>query len=112
MKALILPLVVAGALMPPAPAGAEAPMTRDEARELCKRVAEVAEAVMEGRQAGVPMVKMMESLEGNAVYEDIVVDAYRKMRVPPEFPTMQRSAITDFQDEQYGECLRQLLPRH
>ncbi|AUN95893.1 hypothetical protein [Pseudazoarcus pumilus] len=110
MRVLLLPALVT-ALLAANPVHAEEPMTRAEALELCKRVAEIAEAVMESRQAGVPMVKLMETVPDNSVYQSIIIDAYQKMRIPPDFPDMQRSAITDFQDQQYGECLRQLLPK-
>lgn len=96
---------------PPSAAAAEPveepKASREELLKMCSGWASLARNVMDARQAGVPMRKLLDSLneEGeNEITTKIVMKAYDS----PAFRTEghQQREITEFENSVYSDCLK------
>ncbi|QDP59264.1 MAG: hypothetical protein Tp136SUR676911_3 [Prokaryotic dsDNA virus sp.] len=68
---------------------------------VCEKMAGFAQTVMENRQAGVPLVKMIK-ITDNELLQDIIKTAYKRPQYPEGYRT---KPVTDFQNDIYLECL-------
>lgn len=75
----------------------------DAQKKECSGQSEVAEKIMEGRQAGVPMRKMIDLAEGDQLLELMVKWAYDEPGYSSD--QMQRRSATKFGNRQYRLCL-------
>lgn len=79
-----------------------------EWRESCGQVGDLAEVVMENRQGGISMARMMRVAQGEAqeIAEAIIIDAYDY----PRFSTskVKRQTVEDFRDKWYAQCVKDL----
>lgn len=85
-----------------------AAMTDGEVHETCKVVSELAAMIMDARQSGVPMARMMETSVGGADVEferfnrSLVVEAFRRPRMSVE--ENRRDEVRDFENQAYLRC--------
>ena len=72
----------------------------------CKAFSEMAGNVMEGRQVGVPMSKMMGVLGDTELGEELVISAYEV----PKFSTPEYIQDTEqeFEDAWYMRCIKSI----
>ena len=73
--------------------------------QICSAMSSSAETIMQDRQRGADMQAVMErALEANAIYEDVVVEAYDA----PRYATKkhQRREVKRFKNRWYGICHR------
>jgi hypothetical protein len=82
-----------------------------EERKRCDLIGQIAEAVMERRQEGVSMSKMMgvPYKAGDALVESLVIAAYDS----PRFHTkeMQERSVQEFRDRAYLQCAKEKFER-
>lgn len=79
-------------------------------RELCGSLGELAEAVMSGRQSGMPMANAINTAPDNAyrdMFEKLVIAAYTKPRYSTE--GMQKRSVEEFRDEIYLGCAKSMI---
>ena len=79
--------------------------------EACNMLSSYATTVMEGRQAGVPIASMVQTIDNTpmkklekSIFKSIVIDAYSR----PRFSTNEYIAreITEFTNSIYLQCLK------
>ena len=77
---------------------------QDKAAEQCELAVQIAEAIMQNRQAGTPISKMMEVADGNQAIIGLILVAYDT----PRFSTQeyQLQAVTDFSNEVGLACYK------
>jgi hypothetical protein len=80
--------------------------SKEEVREVCKKVSESAGIILAERHAGTPMVKMLESAGGQEVYEKIIIDAYERVRYPYPEEDYYQELIKDLKNEAFLECYK------
>jgi hypothetical protein len=80
------------------------PSYADDFRDLCNKLNETAQSIMEDRQEGVSMKKLMEIAKGNKLIENIIIAAYDRPRYYTK--EMQIKSVEDFRDEIYLYCIR------
>ena len=97
MKALTLALLIA--LSSPALAALTP--------ELCSKLSDTAGTIMEKRQGGVAMVRIMDLMGESATLRSMVIEAYEVRRHPA--PMWQEREIDDFRDKWYLTCYK-LIP--
>lgn len=93
-------------------AGATSPAPSDAAMTLCATESEAARRVMQLRQRGAPLSRLMETTNGTSGTEvqrrqrDMILEAYSQ----PRFHTDEaiERAITDFENDEYLRCARRL----
>lgn len=93
---MIKPLLLTLALAAPFAAKAN-----DEIPETCKGQAAMAELIMDTRQKGLPLTKVMEVLKQDWTRE-LAMRAYKRPQYPEGY---RQEPITDFQNDIYLECL-------
>lgn len=71
-------------------------------QEKCKGVSEVAKSIMEARQGGAPMSKLMDIAAENGIMQAMVRDAYSVPHYSVE--ANKNRAAADFSNEQYAMC--------
>lgn len=74
--------------------------------EKCKASYTIAEKIMEARQHGVPLPRMIEIAEGDALFMALTRQAYETPRFSSE--SYKRNKIQDFANEIYLICLRKM----
>lgn len=84
--------------------------TRAEKLEVCENISKLAETVMEKRQEGNSMAKMMQVGKGNPLVEisqTMVISAFEE----PGYnsPEYQNRAIRQFRDKWYLGCVKEML---
>ncbi len=79
---------------------AESPKKGDE---LCAEVHKTAAAIMENRQLGADMPRMMEIADGEPAVRMLVVAAYKKPRFSTE--AHQQRSVSDFANSAYLACV-------
>ncbi len=100
MKTLLITLAIC--LFLSAPSQAEKSW-----QEKCATVGIFAEIVMENRQAGVSMAKMMELTDADAVLShEIIINAYSSPRYSTE--RVQKREVENYRDRWYLDCVRAL----
>ena len=76
--------------------------------DLCYELSELAGVVMEKRQEGISMGRvmgaMLESGDNNPIWSDMVIRAYEEPRM--QVPENQRRMIQDFKNQYYLECVK------
>jgi transketolase len=80
----------------------------------CKASAEFAEKIMEVRQAGMPIVDIMDIIESNndkessfnEVAKNIIIDAYNEPRMFTD--SLRKIIISEFSNKTYSSCVREL----
>lgn len=83
------------------------PVHAEDWRETCSTVGELATTIMESRQSGASMAKLMEAVpEGGSYIETLIISAYDVPRYSTE--RMQKKAVEEFRDEVYLECVKAL----
>ncbi|MEN8107445.1 MAG: hypothetical protein ABFS22_05500 [Pseudomonadota bacterium] len=84
------------------------PALADDWREYCSVMGTVAETVMGGRQAGVPMEIVMQEIGKSnfGFLEDLVIAAYEQPRLATE--QMQQRSIEKFHYVIYLQCAKAL----
>ncbi len=82
-----------------------APSQAETWQETCASIGNFAETVMENRQAGVSMAKMME-LTDTELLQEIIINAYSSPRYSVE--RNQKREVADFRDRWYLECVRNM----
>ena len=83
------------------------PVQAADWRETCGKFGELATTIMENRQSGVSMAKMMEAIAGgeeNPLIEKLIISAYDSPRYSTE--RMQKRTVEEFRDEVYLECVK------
>lgn len=81
-----------------------------EARTPCETISGLAGTIMEARQSGVPMAKLMEhaakagTLNARRTAEGLIMTAYGQPRY--QTPSIVQREIEDFRDEAHLACLR------
>ncbi|QVL49072.1 MAG: hypothetical protein KFB96_00580 [Thiocapsa sp.] len=83
--------------------------TKDDWRTKCQNIANLAETIMRGRQVGLPMAKLIELSEGNAIAESFVISAYDLPRYLSE--SMRQRSTDDFRDQAYLACSKVYRPK-
>ncbi len=96
MKTLLITLAIC--LFMSAPSQAE-----ESWQETCAAIGNFAETVMENRQAGVSMAKMME-LTDTELLQEIIINAYSSPRYSVE--RNKKREVADFRDRWYLECVK------
>jgi hypothetical protein len=76
----------------------------DDWRQKCKNYESLAETVMEKRQAGIAVSRMMEVAGEDALIQDLVERAYDQPRYSTD--RMIRRTIEDFRNQAYMACLK------
>jgi hypothetical protein len=105
-------------LMPRPPTSNEPPhelsglgaQAEDDWRSACNSLAGLAETIMDGRQQGVSVAKMMEAIANEEeqtaqkLVEELIIAAYDQ----PRFSTakMQRRTMEEFRDAVYLQCVK------
>jgi hypothetical protein len=86
------------------------PLQAADWRESCGNFGKVAKMIMEKRQSGASMAKMMEAITDidNSVVEMMIMSAYDRPRYSTE--QMQQRTIEEFRDDVYLECVKVLRP--
>lgn len=84
------------------------PSSDKQSERLCEGIGQAARSIMEGRQNGVSMIKLM-SVADNAgelapLLKNLVQDAYDSPRY--ETQEMKKRAAQDFEDKVYATCLK------
>jgi len=74
--------------------------------EKCAVISNLAYVIMEARQNGAPMQKIMEKVVGTKIYERMVFEAYETPRFNTE--EYQTDAENDFRDRWYLLCSKNL----
>lgn len=102
------PAPVTKPLEPEPPA---ATLTHADAARRCKPFGELAATIMEGRQVGVPMSKMMELGDDDETIQGIagsmVIEAYKRPRMSVD--ENQRKMTRDFENEMFLSCIEAML---
>jgi len=82
------------------------PLQAGDWRKTCGSVGELATTIMESRQSGVSMAKMMGAVSGeeNSLAEKLIISAYDSPRYSTE--RMQKRTVEEFRDEVYLECVK------
>jgi len=75
--------------------------------KLCSDLSETAATIMQKRQEGVAMVRIMDLMGDSATLSAIVIEAYEVRRHPA--PMWQEREIDDFRDKWYLTCYK-LIP--
>jgi len=75
--------------------------------KLCSDLSETAGTIMQKRQEGVAMVRIMDLMGDSATLRSIVIEAYEVRRHPA--PMWQEREIDDFRDKWYLTCYK-LIP--
>ena len=79
----------------------------DDWQEICQGWGTLAEAVMDGRQAGVSMQDMIDAViteDTDSLILDLVIEAYESPRY--SVPENQRREIQDFKNKWYLGCVK------
>ena len=76
------------------------------AEDKCKKIEDLAEAVMDARQRGVPASDMMGLVDGNPLVRTIVLDSFKTSTYSTE--SIRRKVIRDFGDKWYIWCIEKL----
>ena len=97
MKAITLALLIA----------LSTPVFAAVTPELCSKLSDTAGTIMEKRQGGVAMVRIMDLMGNSKIMQAVVLDAYEVRRHPA--PTWQEREIDDFRDKWYLTCYK-LIP--
>jgi len=76
--------------------------------ETCQKLSEFAQNIMEARQTGVPLNKMISLVEKNeepfrSMYRTLVIEAYKKPRYHTK--SMQTGETTDYSNQVLLACL-------
>ena len=95
MKALTLALLIA----------LSSPALATLTPELCSNLSETAGTIMQKRQEGVAMVRIMDLMGDSATLQSMVVEAYEVRRHPA--PMWQKREINDFRDKWYMACYKE-----
>lgn len=77
-------------------------------RVMCEAAAEIAETIMERRQTGTSMAKMIEVADDNELVEQIIIAAYDSPRYSTD--RIQQRAAAEFRDEVYLQCVKATRP--
>ena len=72
--------------------------------ELCSDLSDTAGTIMQKRQEGVAMVRIMDLMGDSKIMQEIVVEAYEVRRHPAPF--WQDREINDFRDKWYLTCYK------
>ncbi|SDY98096.1 hypothetical protein [Nitrosomonas sp. Nm33] len=86
------------------------PIYADNWRKGCEVASAYATAIMESRQAGVAMSRLMELTkeegpkDDQSLIEMIIIDAYDRPRYSTE--PMQQRAMEEFRDDTYLKCVK------
>ena len=75
--------------------------------ELCSKLSDTAGTIMQKRQEGVAMGRIMDLMGDSKIMQEIVVEAYEVRRHPA--PMWQEREIDDFRDKWYLTCYK-LIP--
>ena len=97
MKALTLALLIA----------LSTPTMAAFTPKLCSDLSNTAATIMEKRQGGVAMVRIMDIMGDSKIMQAVVLDAYEVRRHPA--PMWQEREIDDFRDKWYRACYK-LIP--
>lgn len=73
-------------------------------KDHCAQIHEVAEVVMEARQKGMPMPRLMSLSEGDALFESLVLEAYAAPRMSA--PRNQQDLVNEFANDTYLQCMK------
>jgi hypothetical protein len=79
-------------------------MTAAHADPVCVALGEYSRTVMDARQTGVALSKIMEIVKGDDIHTRIVLDAYEQPRFQTE--EFRRTAIQDFGNKWETVCYR------
>jgi hypothetical protein len=69
---------------------------------ICATFGQAAEKIMTDRQSDVPREKMIHSVQGDYLFEYIVIEAYKVPRISAD---RMRRSIEEFRDRIYLECV-------
>ena len=97
MKALTLALLIA----------LSTPVFAAVTPELCSKLSDTAGTIMQKRQEGVAMGRIMDLMGESATLRSMVIEAYEVRRHPA--PMWQEREIDDFRDKWYLTCYK-LIP--
>lgn len=100
MKTLLKSLVMGAAFV------ATVEATADEQTKTCESYHGLAEAIMQVRQDGGSMPRMMQIVADNEVGKLLVREAFDQPRYSTE--AVQRRTIENFANEVFAECLRSI----
>jgi hypothetical protein len=103
---LVVVLVMAGGLK--SSLAFATPTSEKNVEELCVGLAQAGRSIMDGRQSGVSMIKLM-GVANNAgelapLMKNLVQDAFKSPRY--ETQEMKTRVIQDFEDKVYATCLQ------
>ncbi|MGX9996688.1 hypothetical protein [Vibrio sp. JZG120] len=86
------------------------PLRAEEWMEICEKYGSLATSIMNNRQVGVSMSKMMEAVDGDKLLQNLIIEAYDS----PRFSTdkMQKKATERFRDDTYLACVKSMRPKN
>ena len=76
------------------------------AEDKCKKVEDLAEAVMDARQRGAPASDMMGLVDGNELVRVIVLDSFETSVYSSD--SVSQRAIREFKDKWYIWCIKKM----
>ena len=76
------------------------------AEDKCKHLEDLAEAVMDARQQGVPASKMMGLVDGNKLVRAVVLDSFETSVYSSD--SVSQRAIREFRDKWYIWCVKKM----
>lgn len=105
MSATITAAALSAALAVASPFNIETPQQEvsELSSESCKSVHQIAGKIMEGRQSGVPMPRMMDIFADSSLGRDMVQAAYDRSRYNSQ--EIQEELISEFSNAWYSSCL-------
>lgn len=77
-----------------------------EVREFCESASSLAGLIMQGRQSGMLMAKMMDDAGGNELIQRLTISAFEKPRA--SFKDLQQKYVDDFANDTYLECIKNM----
>ena len=89
--------------------GLAAPAAAQDMTETCAHAADIAAAIMKGRQNGVPAAKMVKTIaplfppQSQRLGKDMILSAYQKPRY--NGPDYIDRAVSDFSDSVFVSCM-------
>ena len=103
MKKVLLVAVLAFAVAQPVQA-----TTREEAQKICGAVSEIAEVIMDARQKGVPIQRMIDLMADAGEYQDLAYELILEAYDYPHIGTdrLVNDVIREFKTKTYLSCVR------
>lgn len=86
-----------------------APLSSYDWKDTCEFYAQMAQTIMNRRQSGVPMPKLINAFKSKEILKTITRGAYKEPRF--KTPKMQRQAAENFRKQNYQACAKSLGPQ-